>query len=182
MALTTVSTVDPIKVYFSVSEQEYLAQSRALQSGGPNQWTRQLELVLADGIMYGHKGTFFMTDREVDVGTGALRLAALFPNPGNVLRPGQYGRVRATVGLRKDAAIVPQRAVSELQGSYQVAVVGEGNKIAIRPVRMGERVDSMWIVEEGLRSGELVVVEGIQKVRSGSIVQPRRAPAREGTR
>src|SRR5450759_3647772 len=105
--LTTVSTVNPIKAYFTISEQEYMAQQRA---GGQNQWARNLELVLADGSVYPNKGTFFMADRQVDVGTGALRIAALFPNPGNVLRPGQYGRVRAVVGVRKDAALVPQRA------------------------------------------------------------------------
>jgi len=182
MALTTVSTVDPIKAYFSVSEQEYMAQHRATKGSSPNQWAKNLELVLADGSVYGHKGTFFMTDREVDIGTGALRLAALFPNPGNVLRPGQYGRVRATVGLRKAAVLVPQRAVTELQGSYQVAVVGDDNKIAIRTVRMGERVDSLWVVEEGVQPGERVVVEGIQKVRNGVTVNPKPAAAPAGNR
>lgn len=178
--LTTVSTLDPIKVYFSVSEQEYMAQHRATQGSTPNQWARDLSLVLADGSVYGHKGTFFMTDREVDVTTGALRLAALFPNPGNVLRPGQYGRVRATVGMRKGAALVPQRAVAELQGSYQVAVVGGDNKATIRNVRMGERVGSLWVVEEGVEPGERVVVEGIQKVRSGAVVNPRAATPAAG--
>jgi membrane fusion protein (multidrug efflux system) len=172
--LTTVSTVDPIKAYFSVSEQEYLAQQRA---GGASRWARNLELILADGTVYGHKGSFFMEDRQVDLGTGTLRVAALFPNPGNVLRPGQYGRVRATVGLRKGATLVPQRAVSELQGTYQVAVVGEDNKVAIRPVRLGERYGTMWVVEEGVRPGEQVIVEGLQKVRTGVRVNPRPAAA-----
>jgi len=170
LPLTMVSTVDPIKAYFTISEQEYLAQQRA---GGGNQWARNLELVLADGSVYPHKGTFFMEDRQVDVGTGALRVAALFPNPGNVLRPGQFGRVRAVMGVRKGAAVVAQRAVTELQGSYQVAVVGDGNKVAIRPVRMGDRSGSLWVVEEGLRPGERVIVEGLQKVRSGVVVNPR---------
>jgi membrane fusion protein (multidrug efflux system) len=137
-------------------------------------------LVLADGSVYAHKGTFFMEDRQVDVGTGALRVAALFPNPGNVLRPGQYGRVRAVVGVRKGAAVVPQRAVTELQGSYQVAVVGDGNKVTIRTVRMGERSGSMWVVEEGLRPGERVIVEGLQKVRSGVVVNPKMSAADAG--
>ncbi|MCX6629310.1 MAG: efflux RND transporter periplasmic adaptor subunit [Candidatus Solibacter sp.] len=172
--LTTVSTVDPIKAYFTISEQEYLAQQRL---GGPDKWARNLELVLADGSVFNNKGAFFMADRQVDVGTGALRIAALFPNPGNVLRPGQFGRVRAVMGVRKDAAVVAQRAVTELQGSYQVAVVGDDNKVAIRSVRMAERTGSMWIVEEGLRPGERVIVEGLQKVRSGVVVNPKMAAA-----
>jgi RND family efflux transporter MFP subunit len=180
--LTMVSTVDPIKAYFSVSEQEYMAQYRATKGGGPGPWAKGLELVLADGSVYDHKGTFFMTDRQVDVGTGALRLAALFPNPGNVLRPGQYGRVRATTGVRTAAVIVPQRAVTELQGSYQVAVVGDDNKVAIRPVHLGERLDSTWVVEDGLKAGERVIVEGVQKVRTGAVVNPRPAPAAAGAR
>lgn len=174
MALTTVSTVNPIKAYFTISEQEYLAQQRA---GGTNQWAKNLELVLADGSMYARKGTFFMADRQVDVGTGALRMAALFPNPGNVLRPGQYGRVRSVMGLRKGAAVVPQRAVSELQGSYQVAVVDADNKVTIRPVRLADRLGRLWVVEEGLRPGERVIVEGLQKVRTGVVVTPRPAAA-----
>jgi membrane fusion protein (multidrug efflux system) len=175
--LTTVSTLDPIKAYFTISEQEYLAQGRA---GGTSKWAKNLELVLADGSVYAHKGMFFMADRQVDVGTGALRIAALFKNPGNVLRPGQYGRVRAVMGVRKDAALVPQRAVMELQGSYQVAVVGSDNKVTIRTVRMAERSGSMWVVDEGLRPGERVVVEGLQKVRSGVVVNPKTAAANAG--
>jgi membrane fusion protein (multidrug efflux system) len=176
-ALTTVSTVDPIKAYFTISEQEYMAQQRA---GGGNQWAKNLELVLADGSVYPHKGTFFMEDRQVDVGTGSLRIAVLFPNPGNVLRPGQYGRVRAVTGMRQGAAVVPQRAVSELQGSYQVAVVGDDNKVTIRPVKMGERLGSLWVVDEGLRPGERVIVEGLQKVRTGSTVNPKMSAADAG--
>ncbi len=167
IVLTTVSAVDPIKAYFSVSEQEYMEQYRATEGGGPNQWANNLELVLADGSVYGHRGSFFMADRQVDVGTGTLRLAALFPNPGNVLRPGQYGRVRATVGMRKSAVLIPQRAVTELQGSYQVAVVGADNKVAVRTVRLGERIGSLAVVEEGVQPGERVIVEGILRARSG---------------
>ena len=176
-ALTTVSTVNPIKAYFTISEQEYMAQQRA---GRGDQWAKNLELVLADGSVYAYKGTFFMADRQVDVGTGSLRIAVLFPNPGNVLRPGQYGRVRAVTGLRKDAAVVAQRAVTELQGSYQVAVVGDDNKVTIRPVKMGDRLGSLWVVEEGLRPGERVIVEGLQKVRTGSTVNPRMSAADAG--
>jgi membrane fusion protein (multidrug efflux system) len=179
IALTTVSTVDPIKAYFSVSEQEYLAQQRA---SDPSGWAKNLELVLADGTVYPHKGTFFMADRQVDVGTGTLRVAVLFPNPGNLLRPGQYGRVRASVGLRKDAVLVPQRAVTELQGSYQVAVVGGDNKVEIRPVHLGERSGALWVVEDGLRPGERVIVEGVQKVRNGAAVNPRPAAAQAGAK
>ena len=160
--------------YFTISEQEYLAQER---TGGPSKWANSLELVLADGSLYAHKGTFFMADRQVDVGTGALRIAALFPNPGNVLRPGQYGRVRAVTGVRKDAPLIPQRAVIELQGSYQVAVVGDDNKVTIRTVRMADRAGSMWVAEEGVRPGERVIVEGLQKVRSGVVVNPKMAAA-----
>ena len=176
-ALTTVSTVNPIKAYFTISEQEYLVQERA---GGTDQWAKNLELILADGTVYPHKGTFFMADRQVDVGTGALRIAALFPNPGNVLRPGQFGRVRGVVGIRKGVAVIPQRAVTELQGSYQVAVVGSDNKVTIRGVRMGERTGSGWVVEEGVQVGERVVVEGLQKVRSGSVVNPKPAARNAG--
>ncbi|MCX6636760.1 MAG: efflux RND transporter periplasmic adaptor subunit [Acidobacteria bacterium] len=177
LPLTTVSTLDPIKAYFTISEQEYLVQQRA---GGTSKWAKNLELVLADGSVYARKGTFFMADRQVDLGTGALRIAALFPNPGNVLRPGQYGRVRAVMGVRKDAPVVPQRAVIELQGSYQVAVVGSDNKVTIRTVRMAERSGSLWVVEEGLRPGERVIVEGLQKVRSGAVVNPKSAAADAG--
>jgi len=168
--LTTVSTVNPIKAYFTISEQEYLAQQRA---GGPDRWARNLELVLADGSVYAHKGSFYMADRQVDVGTGALRMAALFPNPGNVLRPGQYGRVRCVMGVRKGAAVVPQRAVVELQGGYQVAVVDAQNKVTMRAVRVADRLGSLWVVEEGLQPGERVIVEGLQKVRTGVVVIPK---------
>jgi membrane fusion protein (multidrug efflux system) len=169
--LTTVSTVNPIKAYFTVSEQEYLNRNSPLQASAKGR-TGNLELVLADGSVYGHKGTFFMADRQVDVGTGALRVAALFPNPGNFLRPGQYGRVRAVLSTRKNATLVPQRAVTELQGTYQVVVVGNDNKAHVRRVKIGERLDSRWVIEEGLTGGEQVVVEGAQKVRDGVPVHP----------
>ena len=174
--LTTVSTVDPIKVYFPVSERGYLdymkenpdAAKRAAQE-------RQLglQLILADGSLYPHKGTFSMADREVDVKTGTLRLQGLFPNPGNILRPGQFARVRAITTTRKGALLVPQRAVTELQGNYQVAVVGNDNKVSIRPVKVGERVGTEWIIEEGLKPGEKVVAEGTQRVKAGMTVDPK---------
>jgi RND family efflux transporter MFP subunit len=175
-SLTTVSTVDPIKAYFTVSEQEYLNYVRT----NPTESERKarelaivLELVLADGSVYGSKGRFYVADREVNVQTGAIRLAGLFPNPGNILRPGQYGRIRAVTDVKLGALLVPQRAVSELQGFYQVAVVDAGNKISTRTVKVGERIGSKWIIEEGLNAGETVVVEGTQKVRPGMVVNPK---------
>jgi RND family efflux transporter MFP subunit len=174
--LTSVSQVDPIKTYFTVSEQEYLDFNRRF----PTQASReaetrrvQLELILADGTVYPKKGTVYFADREVNPTTGAIRIAGLFPNPGNILRPGQFGRVRTSTQTRQGALLVPQRAVSELQGSYQVAVVGSDNKVNIRPVKVGERVGTMWIIEEGLKPGERVVVEGLQKVRPGAPVNPK---------
>ena len=129
--------------------------------------------MLADGSVYRSKGRFYVADREVNVETGAIRLAGLFPNPGNILRPGQYGRIRAVTEIKMGALLVPQRAVTELQGAYQVAVVGRGNKVSVRTVKVGERIGSMWIIEEGLNPGEIVVVEGTQKVRPDMIVNPK---------
>ena len=178
--LTTVSTVDPIKVYFPVSEREYLDYVRehpdAAKRGGQESLS-PLELILADGSVYPNKGTFSFADRQVDVKTGTLRLQAVFPNPGNVLRPGQYARIRAIIRTAKGALLVPQRAVTEQQGNYQVAVVSSGNTVEIRPVKVGERVGSQWIIETGLKPGDRVVAEGTQKVRPGAIVTPKlRAP------
>jgi membrane fusion protein (multidrug efflux system) len=174
--LTTVSTLDPIKVYFTASEQAYLNFVKRNPTAAERlaaQKRLELELVLADGTTYPHKGTFFVADREVNVQTGAIRLAGLFPNPGNVLRPGQYGRVRAVTRHQEGALLVPQRAVTELQGSYQVAVVDSENKINIRTVKVGERVGTMWVIDEGVHPGERVVVEGVQKVRPGMSVHPK---------
>jgi membrane fusion protein (multidrug efflux system) len=174
--LTTVSTVDPIKVYFTVAEQEYLNYIRRSPTEmqlAAAQNTLELELVLADGTIYPQKGKFFAADRNVDQQTGAIRLAGLFPNSGNILRPGQYGRVRAATAWRRGALLVPQRAVTEMQDICQVAVVGNDNKIDIRAVKVGERVESMWIITDGLRRGESVVIEGTQKVRPGAEVTPR---------
>jgi len=176
-ALTMVSAVDPIKAYFTVSEQEYIERHRELESSG---WAQGFELVLADGSAYTRRGTFFMADRQVDVGTGALRLAALFPNPGNVLRPGQYGRVRAVIAIHRNAVVVPQRAVNELQGMYQVAAVDGRNKVTFRNVRLGERLESSYVIESGVSAGERVVIEGLQKIRSGAVVNPTLAPALRG--
>jgi RND family efflux transporter MFP subunit len=174
--VTSVSTVDPIKVYFTVGEPQYLAWRKRF----PTETTRQaadknlrLELILADGSTYPLAGTFYFADRQVNVGTGAIRIAGLFPNPGNVLRPGGYGKVRAAVRLQQGALLVPQRAVSELQGGYQVAVVDEQNKVSIRSVKVGDRVGDRWVIAEGLKPGERVVAEGVQKVRPGMSVNPK---------
>lgn len=176
--LTTVSTVNPIKAYFQVSEQEYL---QAAQRPASEREKREVELILADGSVYPEKGRFAFADRQVDITTGTIRVAAIYPNPGNYLRPGQYGRVRVAVSVRKGALLVPQRAVSEVQGKYMVAVVGTDNKVDIRPVKAAERVDSLWVILEGLKPGERVVAEGIQKVRPGMPVTPKdfvEAPAK----
>jgi len=178
--LTMVSTVDPIRAYFTVSEQEYLAAHRQTVARDPGPWSRGMELILADGSLYPRKGTLFMEDRQVDVGTGTLRIAALFANPGNVLRPGQYCRVRAVTGLKENATVVPERAVSELQGAWQVAVVGEGNRVAMRNVRMGDHLGRLWVVEEGVQPGEQVIVEGLLKVRTGMVVNPKPAATGAG--
>ena len=129
----------------------------------------RIELILGDGSLYPYTGKFYAIDRQVDVRTGTLRVAALFPNPTNILRPGQFVRVRVLIGTRQGALLIPQRAVMELQGSYQVAVVGPDNKVDIRPVKPGERVGSLWVIDEGLKPGERVVAEGLQKVKEGIV-------------
>jgi membrane fusion protein, multidrug efflux system len=175
-AITTVSTVDPIKVYFTVSEPEYLDWNRRFPTEATLEAANKrvrLELILADGSTYPRDGTFYFADRQVNQSTGAVRIAGLFPNPGNILRPGGYGRVRAVVRVQQDALLVPQRAVSELQGSYQVAVVDDENKVSIRTVTVGDRVGTQWIVAEGLKRGERVIAEGVQKVRPGMQVNPK---------
>jgi len=170
-AVTTVSTLDPIRDYFTVSEQDYLQLQKQFSPSDKQRW--KLQLILADGTTYRHEGTFYFAGRAVDQNTGAIQLAALFPNPGNVLRPGQYGKVRAVVRTENDALLVPQPAITELQGSYQVDVVGMDGKIAIRPVKVGDRIGTKWIIEDGLKAGERVVVEGQQALRPGMIVQPK---------
>ena len=170
-ALTTVSTLDPIRDYFTVCEQGYLVLQKQFPRSDGQHW--KLQLVLADGSTYPREGAFYFSGRAVDQNTGAIQLAALFPNPGNVLRPGQYGKVRAIVRVESGALLVPQPAVTELQGSYQVDVVGEGNKIAVRPVKVGGRIGPMWMIQEGLKSGERVVAEGQQTLRPGIVVQPK---------
>ncbi|HWF45833.1 MAG TPA: efflux RND transporter periplasmic adaptor subunit [Bryobacteraceae bacterium] len=167
--VTTVSTVDPIKTNFTVSEQEYLRFTRA----DTPMKLLDLELILSDGTVYAHKGKFAFADRQVNQNTGSIQLTGLFPNPGNVLRPGQYGKVRAAIATDHGALLVPQPAVSELQGSYQVAVVDDKNKVSIQPVKVGETVGSMWVITAGLKTGQRVIVEGADKVVAGMAVNPK---------
>jgi RND family efflux transporter MFP subunit len=174
--VTSVSTVNPIKAYFTVSEPQYLAWRKRF----PSEASRleadkqlRLQLILADGSTYAHEGSFYFADRQVNETTGAIRLAGLFPNPDNILRPGGYGKVRAVIRLQKDALLVPQRAVSELQGGYQVAVVDGNNKVNIRTVKVGDRVGSEWVIGDGLNRGERIVVEGVQKLHAGATVNPK---------
>ena len=172
--LTTVSQLDPIKAYFVASEQEYLAfvqRNPTVASREKSEKELVLELILADGSTYPKKGKFYAADRHVDATTGAIRLAGIFPNPDNVLRPGQYGRVRFVSYIRPRALLVPQKAVTELQGMYQVAVVDNDDKVSVRTVQVGERTGQMWIIEQGVKPGERVVVEGVQKVRDGMPVK-----------
>ncbi len=177
--LTTVSQLDPIKVQFPISEQEYLTFARRIASqGGPREARRDaLELILADNTTYEHRGTVVILGREVDPRTGTIALEGRFPNPGNLLRPGQFARVRAVLRMAENALLVPQRAVRELQGQPQVAVVGADDKVELRTVELGERSGSLWIVAKGLKPGERVVVEGLQKVRSGIRVAVQRPSA-----
>jgi len=169
--LTTVSTLDPIKVYIPISEQEYLRFSREAEAkgqSGPEE--SNLELILADGTTFPHKGRVSFADRQVDERTGTIKVAAIFPNPGNLLRPGQFAKVRALIETQKGALLAPQRAVTEIQGRYQVGVVTPENKVDLRWVKVGERTGSLWVVTEGLGAGERVIVEGLQKVKAGMTV------------
>jgi membrane fusion protein (multidrug efflux system) len=181
--LTSVSQVNPIKAYFPISEQEYLRLAdriNALDHVEAPKDAPPLELILADGTMYPSKGRVLYTDRQVDITTGTIRVVSAFPNPKNFLRPGQFGRVRASTYTRTGALLVPQRAVIELQGSFQLAVVGSDNKVSVRIVKVGERVGTEWIIDSGVKPGEMVIVEGVQKVREGSSVNPKPLTAAAG--
>jgi membrane fusion protein, multidrug efflux system len=175
--LTTISTADPILAQFAASEQEYLNTVRAIGNTGAGVQAAlgklSFDLVLADGSTFPHKGRLQYIDREIDVRTGSITVQIAFPNPGNVLRPGGYGTVKTVVKTEKNALTLPQRAVTELQGRYMVAVVGDQNKISLREVKRGEQVGSMWIILEGLKAGDRVVAEGTQKVREGVQVVPK---------
>jgi len=183
--LTSVSQVDPIKAFFPISEHEYLvAQSKTRATSSKRTisfFGNSLQLILTDGSIYPQKGKILLADRQVDPGTGTIRIVAAFPNPGNVLRPGQYGRVRVETSTKKDALLLPQSAVVHLQGSYQVAVVGGDHKVSMRAVKPGATVGTMWVIDEGLKPGEQVVVGGLQQIREGTLVTPKPVhPSGEG--
>ena len=173
--LTTVSQVNPVRVSYAISEQWYLSDPKKFQGGDSR--PAVLELVLADGSTYAHRGKVTFADRQIDPSTGTLTVVASFPNPDALLRPGMYAKLRDVRELRKAVICVPQRAVAELQGVAQVMVVGAGNKVEARTVVTGERVGSKWVVNSGLKPGERVIVEGLQKVRSGVAVVPKPMPA-----
>lgn len=176
--LTTISRINPIKAYFSISEQEYIHFADRINAETQKETPRNgppFELILADGSVYPHKGVGLLANRQVEVTTGSIQIVCSFPNPQNFLRPGQFGRLRAAPDVKHGALLVPQKAVSELQGNYQVVAVGADNKASIRPVKVGERVGQMWIVESGLQAGEVVVVEGLMKVQNGVTVKIKQA-------
>jgi RND family efflux transporter MFP subunit len=183
--LTSVSQVDPIKAYFPISEQAYvLAQKRSSAVSSRHTisfFGNSLDLILTDGSTYPRKGKILLADRQVDPNTGTIRIVAAFPNPGNMLRPGQYGRVHVETNMKKGALLIPQSAVAQSQGSYQVAVVGADHKVSMRTVKPGETVGTMWVVDEGVKPGEQVVVEGLQRLKEGTLVTSKPAqPSREG--
>ena len=167
--MTTISSVDPIYVDVSIAEQDYLRFKRrdTGQKAGQN-----LELILGDGTVFPHRGRALVVNREVDSRTGTIQVRGEFPNPGYVLRPGQYARIRAVTELRKSALLIPQQAVSELQGIYQVGVVAADNKVEIKSVKLGPQTGDMWVVESGLEAGQNVVVDGLQRIKSGMTVAP----------
>jgi RND family efflux transporter MFP subunit len=173
--LTTVSQLDPIKAYFQLSEKEYLGVAGQLRGpGGPSRlWQAQggLSLVLADGTTHPQKGVILAVDREVDLKMGTIRISALFPNPGNVLRPGQGARIRAQTSVRQDALLVPQRAVAELQNGFQLRLLTKGNQVSMRTVTLGPRVGARWVVESGLKAGDQVIVDG-PTFKDGLVVSP----------
>jgi len=169
--MATVSDVDPIYIDFSITEQDYLRFVRD-KNNASRDAGRNLELILSDGTVFPHRGHALLVNRAVDERTGTIQVRAEFPNPGNVLRPGQYGRVRAVTEQRKNALVVPQRAIAELQGIYQVGVVGADNTVTIRVVKLGPQFADMWVVDSGLEPGDKVIVDGLQRLRDGMTVAP----------
>jgi membrane fusion protein (multidrug efflux system) len=167
--MTTISNVEPINVDFSIAEQDYLRLQREKSGRAAG---RSLQMILGDGTVYPHRGRALLVNREVDSRTGTIQVRAEFPNPGNVLRPGQYARIRAVTEVRKGALLIPQRAVAELQGVYQVGLVGPDNKVTVKAVNLGPQVAEAWIVESGLQVGDNVIVDGLQRVRNGMTVAP----------
>ncbi len=174
--LAIVSQCDPIRVVYNLSEQEYLKIQSRLQKDPAAQRGDNLELILSDGSVFPHHGHVLFEDRQVDVKTGTIASVAVFPNPGNVLRPGQYAKIRAMIDLKKDALLVPQRAVNELQGGFQVGVVGSDDKVVVKTVVPGVRVEKLWQIDSGLAPGDRVIVEGFSRVKSGAAVKPQEAP------
>jgi len=171
--LTTVSQIDPIKAVVTAGEGPFTDfVSRHPDATERNAYIKTLnfDLILGNGEMYPHKGKFYALDRSLDPRTGSIRYYVTFPNPGNIVRPGQFGKVRFVADMKKGAMVIPQEAVNELQGNFQVALVDQNNKVSIRPVKMGERIGAMWEVTEGLKPGDKVVVQGLQKAREGSTV------------
>jgi RND family efflux transporter MFP subunit len=185
--MTTVSQVNPIKVNFPISEREYLKLAERIKQAGvqaklkPSQEEGRLDLVLADGNVYPHKGKAVLADRQVDVKTGTITIVSYFPNPDNLLRPGLFAKIRTPIETRTQGLLVPQRAIKELQGTYQVAVIGEENKVAFRTVTPGPRIGSLWLIDAGLKPGEQVIVEGLLKVREGMVVTPKTTSAETPT-
>lgn len=169
--LTVVSDVESIHVRSNISERDYLRLARA-KASMTTKPTDNFELVLADGSVHKYKGSLVFADRAIDPTTGTLGIEAAFPNPDHLLRPGQYARLRVAIDTKENAILVPQTAVSELQGTYSVAVVGADNKVTLRPVQAGDRIGSLWIIDSGLNAGEKIITEGLQKVRDGSVVSP----------
>jgi membrane fusion protein, multidrug efflux system len=186
--LTTVSQVDPIKVSFPISEKQYLHfanQINADENGNPPKNPLRLELILDNGSVYSEPGRIYAANRQIDVQTGTIMMQATFPNPENILRPGMYAKVRAQTDVQHNALLVPQTAVSSIQGQYEVAVVGADNKVTLRPVIPGIETGSLWVIDGGLKSGERVVADGAQKVQEGMEVRPvlatEQAPPPSGT-
>jgi RND family efflux transporter MFP subunit len=172
--LTAVSQVNPVKVYFPISEQEYL---RMADGTGTVAWMtlasrHPLELILADGSTYSYRGKIVFADRQVNTQTGTIQIVGEFPNPKNLLRPGQYARIRALTGYLPKASLVPQAAVSQQQGSYQVTVIGSDNRTQLRTVEVGPRVGTLWVIASGLHPGERVVAVGAEKTKAGELVNP----------
>ena len=177
--LTTISQIDPILFKVGVTEADYLRVARQVQAAGKaSGGSREgIVLTLADGTQYPQTGKINTVERAVDPTTGTLGMELVFPNPQQILRPGQYGRVRILLDTKRGALLVPQRAVQELQSIYTVAIVDSGNKVAFRTVKVGQKVDSLWVVEDGLKAGEQIVVEGLQRIQDGMTVSAKPAPA-----
>jgi membrane fusion protein (multidrug efflux system) len=168
--LTTLSTNDPIHCRMSLSERDYLVLARrSREAGAPKP---EFEMILSDGSLHPQKGSFVFIERLIDPSTGTIMVEVSFPNPDGIVRPGQFARVRVPVAFHKGAFLVPQRAVSELQATYSVGVVNSENKVEMRPVKMGPRLGGLWVIDNGLKPGDRVIVEGLLKVRNGSIVVP----------